>query len=281
MRESTNTNIAEHYNRIKSLGGEKRSSSRIIGVRQVNNFLKHRLIHKFIQENAVVLDLGCGKGGDLSKLRHYKIKRYYGCDIAGESLKEALERSMSHTFKIDFLQADFTSKKIIIEMKANLVMAQFSFHYAFINELSVHRAVMNIDNNLESGGIFIMTVPDKDVITRRSACNPHDGSFGNAYYKVKPTQSFNRKEIFGRGYNFYLEEALMGCEEYLTDIDYLTKIFKERGIEKVFDCDFLSFLNKEMHIDKSTYETMVTHKLKPEEVPIVELYRAVAYKKVV
>ncbi|KAI5130519.1 mRNA (guanine-N7-)-methyltransferase [Nematocida parisii] len=277
--EKSNNNVANHYNKIKSLGVQSREASKIIGVREANNFLKQKLIQKFIRENSVVLDLGCGKGGDLSKLKHHNIKHYYGCDIAKESLAEALKRSLTHKFKSDFLQADFINNKIIIQEKADLVMAQFSFHYAFANENSVKKAVNNVCNNLKEGGVFILTIPDMQVITRRSARNIVDGSFGNSLYKVCPNKSFYKNELFGRGYEFHLQEALTGCEEYLIDLNYLTSHFASKGIKKIFDIDFLSFLNHEMSADKETYSRMVRHPLTREELPIIELYRAVAYKK--
>ncbi|KAH9385144.1 mRNA (guanine-N7-)-methyltransferase [Nematocida major] len=277
MKESSQ--VADHYNNIKSIGVKSRSSSEIIAIREVNNFLKLKLIQKFLKENAVVLDLGCGKGGDLSKLKHRSVKHYYGCDIAKGSLKEALSRSMTHSFKTDFLEVDFTKKKIIIEQKADLVMAQFSFHYCFASEICVRRAVMNVCNNLKPGGFFIMTVPCKSVITRRSKRNPETGSFGNTLYKIIPKEPFSINGLFGESYDFYLEEALTGCEEYLTDINYLTKLFAQNGLKKVFDIDFLSFLNKEMVSDNPTYLRMVKRMLCKEEIQIIELYRAVAYKK--
>lgn len=39
-----------------------------------------------------ILDLGCGKGGDLKKWKNQKVGFYVGVDISGESLKHALER---------------------------------------------------------------------------------------------------------------------------------------------------------------------------------------------
>ncbi|KAI5192708.1 mRNA (guanine-N7-)-methyltransferase [Nematocida minor] len=271
--------VAEHYNNIKSLGIEGRKVSEIIAVREVNNFIKLKLIEKYIQKNHTVFDMGCGKGGDLSKLKYANIKKYYGCDIAEDSLKEALERSLSHRFKINLMNADFTKDKIVLEDKVDLAMSQFSFHYSFVDEVSVRKAVMNVCNNLKKGGVFIMTVPDKNVIIRRSDRNTVDGSFGNKYHKITINSSFKTNKLFGRGYNFFLHEAVTGCEEYLTDIEYLTDLFREKGLVKILDTDFLSFLNSEMNNDPATYKRMVKNTLSKEEVPIIELYRAVAFRK--
>ncbi|KAI5133828.1 mRNA (guanine-N7-)-methyltransferase [Nematocida ausubeli] len=277
--DKSNNSVADHYNKIKSISLCNREVSQIIGVREVNNFLKQRLIQKFIQQNSVVLDLGCGKGGDLSKLKHCPVRTYYGCDIAQDSLKEALSRSIGLKFKTHFLNANFASDKITIEEKADLVMSQFSFHYAFSSELSMKKAAMNVFNNLKEGGVFILTIPDTNVILRRSERNAVDGSFGNRLYKVVPSPSFYTEKSFGRGYKFYLQEALTGCEEYLTNMEYLTEFFKSKGMVKIFDTDFLSFINTEMFADKEMYSRMVKRVLTQEELPIIELYRAIAYKK--
>ena len=68
--------VASHYNNIEEKGLKERSKSRIFYMRNSNNWIKSYLISyclEQIRDRQVddypisVLDLGCGKGGDLLK----------------------------------------------------------------------------------------------------------------------------------------------------------------------------------------------------------------------
>ncbi|KAF8298356.1 hypothetical protein DL93DRAFT_2161122 [Clavulina sp. PMI_390] len=107
--------VAQHYNARPEVGKAAREHSPIIGLKSFNNWIKAVLIAKFarptIRETnsrpeevefvgskkrprfiARVLDLGCGKGGDLGKWAKSDIAGYAGVDIADVSLEQARER---------------------------------------------------------------------------------------------------------------------------------------------------------------------------------------------
>jgi mRNA (guanine-N7-)-methyltransferase len=60
--------VATHYNNIKEKGIESRKNSQIIGLKNFNNWVKSVLIQKYLIKRGKVLDLCCGKGGDLLKV---------------------------------------------------------------------------------------------------------------------------------------------------------------------------------------------------------------------
>ena len=60
--------VKQHYNMVPERGREwRQTDSKIKGLRSYNNWVKSSLIQKFIGEerNLKILDIGCGKGGDL------------------------------------------------------------------------------------------------------------------------------------------------------------------------------------------------------------------------
>ena len=84
-----------YKNFIRDPGIEGRKASRVLFVRHFNNWIKAVLINKYthlLGYDLSVLDLGCGRGGDLIKFFQTKVKVYVGADISEESLKNAMER---------------------------------------------------------------------------------------------------------------------------------------------------------------------------------------------
>ncbi|XP_074678597.1 mRNA cap guanine-N(7) methyltransferase isoform X5 [Strix aluco] len=115
--------VAAHYNELQEVGLEKRSQSRIFYLRNFNNWTKSVLIGEFIdrvrrkKNDITVLDLGCGKGGDLLKWKKGRIKKLVCTDIADISVQQCKQRYEDmkarcryneHIFDAEFIQADST-----------------------------------------------------------------------------------------------------------------------------------------------------------------------------
>ncbi len=60
--------VASHYNARPNVAPSQRTRSAIIHLREFHNWVKSVLIREFVsQRNLKVLDVACGKGGDLMK----------------------------------------------------------------------------------------------------------------------------------------------------------------------------------------------------------------------
>ncbi|RKF57823.1 mRNA cap guanine-N7 methyltransferase [Erysiphe neolycopersici] len=106
--------VKQHYNAVPERGRDWRNtSSRIKGLRSFNNWIKSVIIQKFspnedfkpsqnfddvekskVDSGLLVLDIGCGKGGDLGKwqLAPQPVELYVGIDPADISITQAKER---------------------------------------------------------------------------------------------------------------------------------------------------------------------------------------------
>jgi mRNA (guanine-N7-)-methyltransferase len=124
--------VAQHYNARPEVGTREREYSPIFGLKSFNNWIKAVMIAKFarpaIKETnsrpeevklfgtkrrpkylARVLDLGCGKGGDLGKWAKAEIAQYVGVDIADVSVEQARSRWVEQrrkTFDAEFFAVD-------------------------------------------------------------------------------------------------------------------------------------------------------------------------------
>lgn len=123
QNDSESHSVAAHYNARPNVEPAQRSRSAIIHLRDFNNWTKSVLIREFVsQRNLKVLDLACGKGGDLFKWDKASVSHVTGIgtrvnvncllmclDIAQVSVDHAKERYQSMrgvSFEAKFIAYD-------------------------------------------------------------------------------------------------------------------------------------------------------------------------------
>jgi hypothetical protein len=72
-----------------------RNTSKTIALQKFHNFIKNMLILSTTNmfDNCSVIDLACGKGGDLHKFYHSKISNYLGIDIVADNINSLVNGS--------------------------------------------------------------------------------------------------------------------------------------------------------------------------------------------
>ena len=90
-------NLAREFYNKQDKTQEERKQSSILHLRSLNNWIKFTLIHDYCKERSRVLDLACGKGGDLKKWKEQHIASYAGVDVADGSIRDAVERFRNMT----------------------------------------------------------------------------------------------------------------------------------------------------------------------------------------
>uniref|UniRef100_A0A1I7XQ95 mRNA (guanine-N(7))-methyltransferase n=1 Tax=Heterorhabditis bacteriophora TaxID=37862 RepID=A0A1I7XQ95_HETBA len=143
-------------------------------------FFADEIVSKLRNDNVRmprVMDLACGKGGDLKKWKLANVKSLVMTDIASVSLDQAKERyedmmkrDRHRIFPAEFILADCT-KDDLRTMFSNsspfdLVSCQFALHYSFIDEPSARMFLKNATQSLRPGGYFIGTLPDAERIVQ-------------------------------------------------------------------------------------------------------------------
>lgn len=257
------TEVAKHYNQVEQKSLSERSKSVIIDLRKFNNAMKslmHHMAFKFAvtinnkREPFRVLDLGCGKGGDLPKyLRNEKVGLVIGVDIADISIKQCKERYESmkssygtRCFKGEFVVADLTRieiEKKLHELKCfdkfHVASSQFSIHYSFESFEQAVKYIGNASNNLMKHGIFIGTYPDGPKLLKLARESPTPGLYeveDILSVRFAPEDMKNPKP-FGTKYHFKLKEVV-DCPEFLVHPEVLRKLMQRLGFYEVFDRSF-------------------------------------------
>lgn len=231
-------NAEDHYNELaRKRPAVPRSESAILWVRKFNNWVKMVLIRETCahinESDLIVHDWACGRGGDLSKWGHEKLRRYLGVDIALDSLAEAerRHRSMRSTFRAEFDPADLTRPFSVNERSnhVDIVSMQFAIHYMARDLQPVFDEARRV---LRTGGRFIGTVANGAVIAESSARMAR--GFGNKLFQIEyqsPPQQH------GDPYVFTLKEAVDHVEEYL----FLPDVLHQEGFRVVQFTPFSQF----------------------------------------
>ncbi|KAI2633183.1 guanine-N(7)-methyltransferase [Hypomontagnella submonticulosa] len=239
--------VRQHYNAVPERGRDwRKTDSRIKGLRSFNNWVKSTLIQKFSPDEdhtpgahergrdmagardheLLVLDIGCGKGGDLGKWQQapQRVQLYVGLDPADVSIDQAAERyrNMSHRggggrggrgghrggrhqhlFDARFLVKDCYGESIgdidIIQRVGfdhspmgrsgfDIVSMMFCMHYAFESEEKARTMLQNVSGALKKGGRFIGCIPNSEVIGDRVV------KFNEWLAKKKATEPAKEKE---------------------------------------------------------------------------------------
>ncbi|KAF5303029.1 hypothetical protein FQR65_LT08358 [Abscondita terminalis] len=258
--------IAKHYNTLEEKGLHERSKSRIFYLRNFHNWIKSMLINEYLtkiketkKHNAPirVMDMGCGKGGDLLKWRKGGISHLICNDIAAVSLDQCKSRFVDmqnrnsrdrgNIYTIETIPADFTKVRLREKykdpsMKLDLVSCQFAFHYGFESLSQAECAMHNASECLQPGGFFIGTILDaNDLIARIK--KSQSNSFGNGVFKVKFECDTNKPSLFGAKYHFNLD-GVVDCPEFLIHFPTFVKLAKKYGLKLVNREKFYEFYQK-------------------------------------
>lgn len=251
LKEGHSSAVAAHYNELQEVGLEQRSQSRIFYLRNFNNWIKSVLIGEFLEKvrqkknrDITVLDLGCGKGGDLLKWRKGRISKLVCTDIADISVKQCQQRyddmknrrNNEYLFNAEFITAD-SSKELLVdkfrdpEMYFDICSCQFVCHYSFESSEQADMMLRNACERLSPGGYFIGTTPNSFELIRRLEASETE-SFGNEIYTVK----FQKKgdyPLFGCKYDFNLE-GVVDVPEFLVYFPLLTEMAKKYNMKLVY-----------------------------------------------
>lgn len=242
-----------------------RSHSRIFHMRNFNNWLKSVLIGNILDQvrdsstdrDISVLDLGCGKGGDLLKWKKGNIARLVCADIAGVSVEQCRSRYEDmqkkcyrgdRMFAADFITADCTKEVLTAQFKEKKLLfdvcsCQFVCHYSFESYQQADTLLKNACESLKPGGFFIGTTTDAFELVKRLELS--DGlSFGNEVYSVR----FDHKEqysLFGCQYHFNLE-GVVDVPEFLVYFPLLEEMAKRYGMKLLFKYRFSEFFEEKI-----------------------------------
>ncbi len=156
-----------------------------------------------------ILDMACGKGGDLGKWIRYKPTFYVGIDVAQQSLKDLTERILAGSnwngVPVVLIEADlanideaFRSAPLVwtsndkrwrndqevaeqmYHYQFDVVSMQFALHYMARSEDTMRKFLFFIASKLRPGGQFITTTVDARVVCEMLMGNSEETDGGKS-----------------------------------------------------------------------------------------------------
>lgn len=144
---------------------EKESTKRTLHegstVRNTHNFIKAVLIKRFVSPKKRILDLGCGQGGDLIKLKYSSPSLYVGIDISHKAIVAAQDRASKIKLKCrqHFLCTDFTKHDWEGYPPYDVINCQFAIQFAFQTMDQARFTFEKVSRFLVEDGFFIGSIP--------------------------------------------------------------------------------------------------------------------------
>jgi SAM-dependent methyltransferase len=192
-------------------------------MRNFHNWIKSILIYTFVNpmyekdnKQLTVLDIACGRGGDLMKFYYGQVALYVGLDVNNNGLTSPVDGAVSRynqlrkthpNFpKMFFVHGDggvlfnyedqvkalggmndknkqlfdqYFPKDTSKKFKFDRINCQFAVHYFFQNDLTFNNFCQNVCDHLKHGGYLLLTTFDADRIIELLADKSQHVSYYN------------------------------------------------------------------------------------------------------
>ena len=281
--------VADGYNMLPNGRVRDREKSLIKGLKDANGWVKKVLIRDFTRRGDTVLDLCCGRGGDMHKWTIVNPRHVVFADSAEVSLRYCQQRfeetrsgkgevKLIPKYTASFVAGDCFQysirQKLPAGIKYDVISCQMALHYSFASKASANEAMKTIASLLQPRGFFICTLPDSEILVRRLLNVPADSKeplkFGNKVYSVA-FDSRSEFPAFGSRYTFKLVEAVNDLPEYLVKCSHLCGLAEAYGLKLVKTALFDDFIRERPP------ERPIT--LSDDEKEVFSIYRLYAFQK--
>ena len=266
--------IAEGYGKVARDAGDRNGTRQ---VRAWNNKVKRLLLERYRPSGMAykVLDLACGRGGDMGKILHdSRVRRYRGVDVSDGAVQEAIRRTKVHNRHgalVDFLVGDaraidWCSRCEVTDVgspykawtgvdtawrlneafdddghRFDLINMQYALHYMCQSRASALAFLKKIYAALVVNGVWVGTVPCADRV--REAVNKRLALPKTC--RITPTDTWKNGTCLGEAYTFFLEGCVPSLKEHVVPRADLVAWAGEAGLETVLVQNAAEFVSVE------------------------------------
>tara|TARA_A100001015_G_scaffold313273_1_gene420156 strand:- start:2150 stop:2944 length:795 start_codon:yes stop_codon:yes gene_type:complete len=222
---------------------KKRKESSIYFLRQRNNILKSIAIQHLVKKYKVkrVLDVGCGRGGDMFKYHNSGVETMVGIDFSTKRIQSAIERltnMQNRPHKYQYYVHDMNDQFMSTDGVYDMISFVFSIHYAkdLSNTLSMYTKL------LKTGGCVLIIYMNYQKVMEMG---------------FKSNSICNIRELNDDEISFTLSENVENCTEKKMTPDLMHGSIPD-DMDIVLDINFSDFL-------KTYGEKSMLYKIKRNE----------------
>ena len=207
-------------------------------LRQYHNSVKRALIQRFAENAEQMLDLCCGRGGDLHKWKSASVKEVLAIDLSPAEIAEAQRRyadmkaRSNISVRVTFRQTDMLGVADVPFIKHNhysVVSCMFSAHYFLASEASFHTFMKTVSDALVDGGYFIGTMPEgKFILKLLNQKMAYTSAHFNVHAKWGKPDAKGRHpppQPFGSGFTFAIGGTVTGATSAASEGSYEYLVF--------------------------------------------------------
>jgi len=216
--------MQHHYDSVTTQTRAERSKGDLYQLKRHHNAVKRDLLRSYASES--LLDIGCGRGGDIQKWRDLGLSRVHGIDLSPVSIEEARRRAAGCTlYTFDTADARIP---INIGRQFHTVSTMFCLHYFFESEETLRTLLQTVSSHLMYQGHWIGCCLDSRKVQQTNT----------KHLTIDFTESSSNQDIFGRQYTYRLHDTVTSSGdsasvEFLVDMDKLQVIALEYGLVRV------------------------------------------------
>lgn len=214
-------------------------------MRRFHNWIKRYILNKYSTKHGNLLDLSCGKGGDIHKWVDNSIRYVEGYDINEKSIKEALNRynkvkdnPTCKNFDYEFYIKDLSKEVIKTDNKFDIITCFFAIHYFYNNIEALENFTENLKYVKDNGYIVITTLSSKKL-------NEIDYTYKSENLNIKKINIDSSTKL-GNNISVYIKDTVLDTEteEFIVDYEYTINFMKTKGFDLVSTKTFNEYYNK-------------------------------------
>lgn len=243
----TETSACDHYDRVTHQTRKERTKGTLYQLKLVHNTWKRTLLQQYAFGSDTVLDIGCGRGGDIQKWNDCHVGRVHGVDVSHQLIQEAVRRASASRGRTvcTFQVHDFRHPYDPMTRYA-VVSTFFCLHYFCGSFHDCRTLLESVSSALRPHGFWIGICLDGRQVTawiREGKTSPY---VHIRNISVPVDKESDAPSGFGHAYSFEMVDTVTassggdaGSIEYLVSMPDLMAAARDVGLHTLFvkPCD--------------------------------------------